>query len=141
MLKNVSLLLVSLFIFLSACDEGYKKPDDPIEAGTDFIRFALDGDMVKAKTFVLQDADNESLFKEAEKNFAERNKEEKTEYRNSSIRIKKSEALNDSVMLISYSNSYKNKDNQIKLVKKGGEWWVDFKYTFTGENALDSLPQ
>ncbi len=141
MLKNVCLLF-SFIIFFSACsDDTYQKPDDPLEAGMDFIRFALDGDMSQAKTFVLPDADNESLFREQEKNFAGKSKEEKAEYKNASIRIKKTVPLNDSTVLISYSNSYKNKDNEIKLVKAGGEWWVDFKYTFTGENALDSLSQ
>lgn len=141
MLKNCCLLF-SLLIFFAACsDNTYQKPDDPLEAGMDFIRFALDGDMPKAKAFVLPDTDNESLFREQEKNFAGKSKEEKAEYKNASIRIKKTEPVNDSTLLISYSNSYKNKDNEIKLVKVDGEWWVDFKYTFTGENALDSIPE
>jgi len=142
MLKSTFVFLVSLAIAFSSCNDGtYQKPDDALEAGTDFIRFALDGDIAKAKTFVLPDADNESLFKEAEKKIAARSKQEKDEYRNASIRIKKTESLNDSTVLISYSNSYKNKDNEIKLVKTNGEWWVDFKYTFTGDNALDPLPE
>lgn len=141
MLKNICLLSAFVFFLFSCDSDAYKKPEDPLEAGTDFIRFALDGDMAKAKTFVLKDAVNESLFEEQEKSFAEKTKEEKTEYKNATIRIQKTASLNDSTMLINYSNSFKNKDNQIKLVKKGGEWWVDFKYTFTGENALDSLSQ
>ncbi|MBX3242450.1 MAG: DUF4878 domain-containing protein [Chitinophagaceae bacterium] len=132
---------IFLIIFVSACNSGnYQKPDDPIEAGTDFIRFALDGDMTKAKTFVLPNEDNESLFREHEKSFAEKSKQEKDEYKNASIRITKTESLNDSTMLIIYSNSYKNKENELKLVRVEGEWWVDFKYTFTGDDALESLP-
>ncbi len=139
MLKNCCLLLASIVFFTACNDEAYQKPDDPLEAGMDFIRFALDGDMPRAKVFVLPDADNESLFKEQEKNFAAKPAREKSEYKSASIRINQTVPVNDSTVLINYSNSYRNKNNEIKLVRVGGEWWVDFKYTFTGENALDSL--
>ncbi|MGN6435199.1 MAG: hypothetical protein ACTHMM_01650 [Agriterribacter sp.] len=129
-------LLSILFIYSSCGDNSYKKPDDPLEAGRDFIRFALDGNMEKAKTFILPDAGNERLFSEIEKKYAGATKEEKEQYKNASIIINKSQTINDSTAIINYANSYKKEDSEIKLVKTGGEWWVDFKYTFTGNSPV-----
>lgn len=129
---------ISILFFLSSCSENdYKKPDDPLEAGRDFIRFALDGKMNNAKSFILPDAANERLFDEIQKKYSNASKAEKEEYKNASIIIKKSQSLNDSTAIINYSNSYKKEDSEIKLVKTNGEWWVDFKYTFTGNSPVE----
>ncbi|MFT3749834.1 MAG: DUF4878 domain-containing protein [Agriterribacter sp.] len=130
--------IVSLFtIFLFSCSgtDNYKKPDDPLEAGREFIEAALDGDMKKARVFILKDAANERLFDEIEKKYKGFSAEEKAAYKDASIRVNKSQNLNDSTTIINYSNSYKKENNQIKLVKQNNEWWVDFKYTFTGDST------
>ncbi|MBX2925301.1 MAG: hypothetical protein KF746_24100 [Chitinophagaceae bacterium] len=129
---------ISILLIYSSCSESdYKKPDDPLEAGRDFIQFALDGNMEKAKTFILPDTDNERLFAEIEKKYTEASKQEKEEYKNASIQKIRFQPLNDSTAILSYSNSYKKEDSKIKLVKTGGEWWVDFKYTFTDNEAAE----
>lgn len=134
--------LVGLFcstIFLIGCSEGdsYQKPDDALEAGSDFIRFALDGNMRQAKAFLLNDATNNALFDKISKKYDEATKAEKDAYKSASIRIIKFQKLNDSTAVIKYSNSYKKEDDEIKLLKTGGEWWVDFKYTFTGDTTVE----
>jgi len=121
------------------CGEGdtYQKPDDALEAGSDFIRFALDGNMREAKTFILNDATNNALFDKISKKYDASSKTEKDAYKSASIRIINFQKLNDSTAVIKYSNSYKKEDDEIKLLKTGGEWWVDFKYTFTGDTTLE----
>lgn len=128
---------ILLFFLISACSENkeYEKPDDPLEAGREFIRFALDGEMSKAKSFILPDAVNERIFDNIEKKYAAESEEEKTSYKNASIIINKMHSINDSTAIINYSNSFKKEDSEIKLIKREGEWWVDFKYTFTGDSA------
>ncbi|MCO5237593.1 MAG: hypothetical protein M9933_15135 [Chitinophagaceae bacterium] len=128
---------ILLFFLISACSENkeYEKPDDPLEAGREFIRFALDGEMSKAKSFILPDAVNERIFDNIEKKYAAESEEEKTSYKNASIIINKIHSINDSTAIINYSNSFKKEDSEIKLIKREGEWWVDFKYTFTGDSA------
>ncbi|MCC6287208.1 MAG: DUF4878 domain-containing protein [Chitinophagaceae bacterium] len=128
-------ILFTIFLFSCSDADNYKKPDDPLEAGRDFIEAALDGNMKKARLFILKDAANERLFDEIEKKYKGFSSEEKAAYKDASIRVNKSQNLNDSTTIINYSNSYKKENNQIKLVKQNNEWWVDFKYTFTGDST------
>ena len=129
---------ILLFFLISSCSENkeYEKPDDPLEAGREFIRFALDGEMPKAKSFILPDGVNERIFDNIEKKYAAESKEEKNNYKNASIIINKMRSINDSTAIINYSNSFKKEDSEIKLIKLKGEWWVDFKYTFTRDSAI-----
>lgn len=132
MLKQITILILAVFT-LTQCTEGeYKKPEDPVEAGTDFLQSALKGDLKKAQLFILKDAANDRLFSEFEKKYQAYTPEEKTEYKNANIHINKAQELNDSTTIINYSNTYKKENKEIKLVKQNGEWWVDFKYTFVG---------
>jgi len=136
MRKLTTIIIVALtFLFSCTETENYKKPDDPLEAGRDFIRFALDGNMIKAKTFILDDVANARLFEKIEKKYNDASATEKAAYKDASIIINKAQNINDSTTIINYSNSYKKENNEIKLVKVNGEWWVDFKYTFMGDTS------
>ena len=138
-MRSIIIFALASFIITTGCEENadYKKPDDPLEAGREFIRFALDGDMHRAKIFILPGAANERLFENIEKKYAAESQEEKNNYKDASIIINKSQSLNDSITIINYSNSFKRENSEIKLIKRNGEWWVDFKYTFTGDTAAE----
>jgi negative regulator of genetic competence, sporulation and motility len=138
-MRSIIIFVLASFIITTGCtgNADYKKPDDPLEAGREFIRFALDGDMRRAKTFILPDAANERLFENIEKKYAAESQEEKDNYKDASIIINKFRPLNDSVSIINYSNSFKKEDSEIKLIRRNGEWWIDFKYTFTGDTATE----
>ena len=60
------------------------------------------------------------------------NENEKKGYKNADIIIspKGIENISDSISVINYSNTFKNKPSKLKLIKKNNEWLVDFKYTF-----------
>lgn len=134
------LFFLTTFLFIGCGEtDNYKKPDDPLEAGRDFIRFALDGNMRQAELFILKDQANERLFDEIEKKYNNSTSQEKGGYKDASIIINKSQTINDSTTIIDYSNSYKKENNEIKLVKHNNEWWVDFKYTFTGSDTTNSI--
>ncbi len=138
-MRTIITIFTTCCILFYGCtgNEDYQKPDDPLEAGREFIRFALDGDMRKAKAFILRDGANERLFENIEKKYAAESLEEKTSYKDASIIINKLQSLNDSTTIINYSNSFKRENSEIKLVKINGEWWVDFKYTFTGNSEAE----
>lgn len=138
-MRSIIFLLTTCYLLFTGCTENKdaQKPDDPLEAGREFIRFALDGDMQNAKAYILPDPDNERLFETIEKKYAAETQEEKINYKGASIIINKFQSLNDSTAIINYSNSYKKQNSEIKLVKTNNEWWVDFKYTFTGSNDTE----
>ena len=58
-------------------------------------------------------------------------REDRHGYSEANIIIDSSIAQSDSVDIIYYSNTYKNKPSKLKLVKHNNEWLVDFKYTFS----------
>ena len=123
-LYTIAFIFASVLVGCNS-NSGYEKPDDPLEAGRDFIRFALDGNMKKAKIFVLSTADNDA------------SSADKDQYKQASIIINKVEKVDDSTTIINFANSFKRKNQDLKMVKAKGEWWVDFKYTFTGKQPLE----
>ncbi|PWU01410.1 MAG: hypothetical protein C5B52_07430 [Bacteroidetes bacterium] len=131
------LTIIAAFLYSCGTKEEYHKPNDPLEAGRDFIRFALDGKMKEARAFILPDADNVRLFDKVSKDYENTTDSSKAEFKKASIIINKVSPVNDSTTIINFANSYRRKNNEIKLVKSKGEWWVDFKYTFTGNLPIE----
>ena len=123
-----------VFLFFSSCDQSDKtvKKDDPLEAGREFIDASLKGDYEYAKKYLLVDSTNVMYFERLQDFYKTKNKEEKEGYKNANIIINSAENTSDSVMIINYSNTFKNQASKIKMVKHNNEWLVDFKYTFSG---------
>ena len=138
-MRATILLTLLVLISTSGCGprQTYHKPNDPLEAGRDFIRFALDGNMEQARQFILPGPDNERLFNKIVADYEKSNDDAKASYKEASIIVNKVENLDDSTTIINFANSYKKKNSEIKLVKLNGEWWVDFKYTFTGNLPIE----
>jgi hypothetical protein len=64
-------------------------------------------------------------------------KKEKLQLKSSSIVINKVEPVSDSITLINYSNSYTMKPTDLKIIKVGTTWKVDFSYTFSGNLPIE----
>ena len=120
---------------LNACnDVNIGKPANPLEAGRYFIDASLKGDYKTAKKYLLADSMNLLYLDRFNDFYNKMNMAEKDGYKNSNIIISNDgiENVSDSLTIINYSNSFKNKPSKIKVVKVRGEWLVDFKYTFSG---------
>lgn len=122
-------------LFLAACTNG--NPDkettseNDVDAARNFIRAALDGQWREAKKFMLQDSTNIVLLDYSENNYQlHLNSEDKRGYREASITLYDTRQLNDSVSIINYSNSYKKQKDSLRVVRNGGVWVVDLKYSF-----------
>jgi hypothetical protein len=78
----------------------------------------------------LKDSLNIQTF-ETYKNYYKTNltNEIKLGYKKASYNINKFDDVNDSTVIINYSNTYMNKPTNIKLVKKDKIWSVDFTFT------------
>ncbi len=124
-------LLLSLLVFVVAScgdEAGYKPAADAQDAGREFIRASLDGDMKKAGYYLARDSANIYIFNKFRNQYEQLSPDEKRQYREAQIRPIKIEKINDSVVDYIYSNSYKQKDTTvIKIIKQNGEWLVDLK--------------
>lgn len=130
MKKNLFFLVLLLALFSCNEQENNKRPTNSMDVGRNFIRATLDGDFVAAENLLLKDSLNMQTF-ETYKNYYKTNltSEIKQGYKKASYNINKLEDVNDSTVIINYSNTYMNKPTNIKLVKKDKLWSVDFTFT------------
>lgn len=135
-------LLLQFFLYCNnegkeSSATGYSEND--LDAARNFIKAALEGNYKRARTYTIADSFNQQYIDLFERIYKERmNPEDKRGYRESSINIHSVTPLNDSVTLINYSNSYKNKKDSLKVIRYNGQWLVDLKYSFY--QKPDSLP-
>ena len=137
---NIFLLLLAGFVFGCNQPEGFKKPEDGLDAGREFVRAVLDGDFTKAQMYVLPEEDDIRLFNRYKNYVKKRSEKERLGLKSSSIQINKVDEVNDSTTIINYANSYSKEPVDIKVIKKNGEWWIDFSYTFAGKE-LEEIKQ
>lgn len=136
-----------LFLFFGACNttdkkiKEDKKPENEMEAASQFIRAALDGNYAKARSLLLKDSTNMQMINIYENNYNTNfTPDDKRAYKDASIRfLKDTHKLNDSITIVYFSNSYKNRGDSLKIVKLNGEWLIDLNFTF--QPIKDSLPQ
>src|SRR5450432_1290394 len=128
--KIISLLICMLAI--SACNHSAElRKRDPLESGRGFIESSLKGDYDEAQKYILQDSTNVEYFNGLKDFNSKRSTDEKEGYKDANILIDSTQKISDSVTIITYSNTYKNKPSKLKMVKKNNEWLVDFKYSIT----------
>ena len=115
------------------------KPENGMDAASKFLRAALDGDYTKAKTLLVKDSTNQQMIDIYEWNYNNRmTPEDKIAYKKASIRfLKETHPVNDSVTIVHFSNSYKDKKDSLKVIKANGQWFIDLNFTF---QKNDSIP-
>lgn len=132
MQKKISLCFLT-FLFFESCNlNNTVKRDDPLEAGREFIDASLKGNYEQAKKYLLPDSLNMEYFNVQERFNKRLLPQEKDGYKNANIIIDSIQNISDSVTIINYSNTFKKTPDKIKLVRVNKEWFVDFKYTFSG---------
>jgi hypothetical protein len=133
-MKKIITSFLFLF-FLYACNNtdqqtASNKPENDLDAASMFIRDALDGKFSSARELMVSDTTNEQRMSDTERNYEHMSEEERQGYRNANIQIHNTRNVNDSTRIVSYSNSYKNKIDSLKVVRLNGRWLVDLKFTF-----------
>jgi hypothetical protein len=132
-MKKIIISLSFAIFLITACKHSAEvNKRDPLESGRGFIESSLKGDYNEAQKYVLQDSINMEYLNGLKNFYTNRSKSEKEGYKNANILIDSTQQLSDSVTIITYSNTYKNQPSKLRMVKKNNQWWVDFKYTFTG---------
>lgn len=137
-LLPIAMALAALF---AACGEpeGFRKPEDALDAGREFIRAVLDADYGKAELYILKDEEGTRLFERYKSYMKNRPEPERLGLKSASILIHSVAAVDDSTTVIEYSNSYSRKHTPMRVVKRSGEWWIDFSHTVSGEAT--GMPQ
>jgi hypothetical protein len=118
---------------LAACnDTAESVPVTELEVAETFIYATLKNNLDKAEQFLLKDSVNLQLMDRYRESNKKLSQEQLESYKKSGILIKEvSTITKDSVVVISYSPSYKKElVNKLKMVRTGGKWLVDLKYTF-----------
>jgi hypothetical protein len=131
MLKRIYLYLVPALLALVwlGCSAPYVKPNDPTEAGRDFINATLKADYKVADGYILRDTLNKRLFKNYKQWYNDLPESEKDAYSKASLTIYNVNNTSDSTTI-----------RDIRLVRSHGEWWVDFAYTFTDTLSGETQP-
>ncbi len=132
-MKKLIVIITAFTFSLVACNNSAEvNKTDPLESGRGFIEASLKGDYVEAKKYLLKDSTNYEYFEGFVDFNRKMSREDRDGFRDANIIIDSTQQLSDSVNIITYSNTYKNKPSKLKMVKRNNDWMVDFKYTFLG---------
>lgn len=105
--------------------------ENEVDAARNFIRAALDGRWEEAARFVLPDSTNRQLLDALKTNWsAHMAPDEKRGYQEASIKMYDTRNLHDSAVVVQYANSFKNKKDSLKVLRRSGQWLVDLKFSF-----------
>jgi len=128
-------LLAICVVCVAACGneaDEYQKPTSDIDAFRSFVGQSLKGHFNTAQKYMLSDEENLQWLDHVTKDYNQRSAQEKAGLSGASINVAEVAVVNDSVTVINFSNSYFNKPQKIKVIRRTDGWWVDFKYTFSG---------
>jgi hypothetical protein len=133
MIKKYLVLFILAAVAFSCNTKTKKAPVTDVEVATAFIRSLLDNNFTEAEQYLLKDETNDQIFERFKKQYSEKDKAVLEKYKNADIIVNNISYVTDSVCIFNYSNSYSRADKTIlKVVKTGGKWLVDLKYTFSG---------
>ncbi|MGZ3844489.1 MAG: hypothetical protein ACXVLT_02300 [Flavisolibacter sp.] len=128
------LIVFCCLVFAWACNNSDKTtaggPENDLDAARMFIRDALDGRFEQARQLMLRDSTNDQTMDVTERNYEHMSEANKVGYRSASIQIHNTRDVNDSTRIVTYSNSFKNQKDSLRLVRINSQWLVDLKFTF-----------
>ena len=119
-------------IMVACNSSGYQPASTALEGGREFIDGCLKGDFKIAVFYMIDVETNNSDLLKIKRDYNEKSSDDKRNYYSSSIIIIEDDALNDTMHIINYSNSYDKVARKVKVINRNGNWLVDFKYTFNG---------
>ena len=124
LIKSI-LLFISLFI---SCKQKPTRPETAIDTARDFISASLDGNFEEAETLLFHDTENIqmfNMFKEYREKLPDATKKK---YEAAEYKIDRYDELNDSTVIVNYSNDFMHQPMHLKVIKKEEKWYIDFKF-------------
>ena len=126
-MRKYGWLIFGLILIACTNSGSYTRAEDAQDAGREFIRASLDGDVKKAKFYLLKDSANIYLLEKWKSDYDKFDSEERRAYREASILPVRITNENDSTVLYVFTNSYKKDTTSIKIIRQNDEWLVDLK--------------
>jgi hypothetical protein len=120
--------LFLILIFASACggrQRNYQAAENALDAGREFIDACLKGDFSRAGFFMLPGPANEQKLKDLERDYREKDKEGRQQYRTASININEVKELTADTTVIRYSNTVDRVTEIMRVIRKEQGWLVD----------------
>jgi hypothetical protein len=129
-LQKLKYLILALFLWQCSPSDQYEVADNPIDGGRYFIENCMQGNFKKAKFYVVEDAENLVLFEKIANTYYRLDKEGRQQIRLASIQINEISAVDSSITIMNYQNSFDNKMHKLKIISTPNGWKVDLKYTY-----------
>lgn len=131
-----SVIIALMFSVFGACSEpeGFKKPEDGLDAASSFVRATLDGDYARAERYVVRDEEDLRLFERYKVHMKQVPEKERLGLKSANMIIDSVRTPSDSVTVVYYSNTFHRKPTRLRAVRVSGDWWIDFSDTFGGEH-------
>ena len=131
MLNKILITLLASAI-LSCNDAKESEPVTEMEVAQAFINATFQNDIDKAERYILKDSTNMQTMELLRENNKKLTKEQLGMFKKANAVIREvSTITKDSVVIISYSPSYKPETvYKLKMLRGSDKWAVDIKYTF-----------
>ena len=131
MLKKL-FFVASLCLVLLSCQtkSEVEMAHNPLDGGRYFLEHYLQGDMLKAKQYLLVDAKNQAYFDQYTQDYFALDKEGRSQLRQSSIQINEVKSIDTNSSVIYYQFSADTLSRWIKVVNSPNGWKVDLKYSY-----------
>lgn len=130
LVQKLKYLILALLFWQCTPSDQYEIADNPLDGGRYFIENCMQGNFKKAKFYVLEDAENLALFEKMATNYFALDKEGRQQIRLASIQINEISAVDSTVTIMNYQNSFDNKVHKLKIMETPNGWKVDLKYTY-----------
>ena len=124
-MKTFLLFIAILFTACKGKEQDYRKAENALDAGREYVQSCLQGDFLKAAFYLVPNEKNSQILKELEKVYREKDKEGRQQFRLASININEVTDINPTTTVIKYSNSFDKLPQAIQVVKKNDAWLVD----------------
>ena len=121
-------ILITLTVLVFACNNkqaDYRKAEDALDAGREFINSRLQGDFLKATFYLMTDEKNKTLLADMERSYREKDKEGRQQWRTASINIKEVKEQSGTETYIYFQNSFDKLADTIRVIKQNDNWLVD----------------
>jgi hypothetical protein len=131
-MKKILFFIIPISFLLFSCgSDPVGRPKTAQETGQQFISSSLKGDFKTAEMLLLDEPDNKTLFQTYRRFYDRMSENQKKGYQSASFEIEEWKDLDDSTSTIRYSNDFMHQPTELRLVRKEGQWWIDFRFTST----------